>query len=239
VKRIRRAAALAAATAVLVSGCGQSSDEEPAGDEGASEAASPESSSGDADEGGFDPASAMIPSDLPCSRIDKEVVADALRMPVAKVKVVIERKVGDKYSLPMSTTKQKSLNNLCQLGTTKVAMVVTAHPDVDLATQEQLTKGTIKSARWKLPKGAYGTRCKAEESSQLGPAGALTLCVFDSGSTHQRLVSITGLLGAGDGGRGTRVACQLQSVTKSDSVDQLRQRLEPACTELFARLAEG
>ncbi len=175
---------LTTAAAVLVlaalAGCG--SDTGSSGASGSSDASSPTA---------FDVDTATLTDQPFCDELDASRVGTVLGMAPDKVRVTVDRTVGDKYE---GTVEEEGLKvsdvNMCILGSATKQFIVTVQP-VSSAGRVQKTIDDLAGQ-----KEGYGQVCWVEDDAGFGTPGAVAECHGTAGSTRKVAVT-TGLVGDG------------------------------------------
>ena len=165
---------LSAATALLLAltACGSETDETGSSSDG-------------------DGAGTVTLTDQPfCDQLDTAAVADVLGMSADKVKVQVDREVGEEFEGPDEEgNPPTSEANMCTLGSGASQMVVSVQPD---ATEDDVQETLDELSS--LTGEESSETCAPADASEFGePAGAFT-CTSNPPVKRVRVV-VTGLMG--------------------------------------------
>jgi hypothetical protein len=160
---------------------------------GACGSETPESSDGDTGtgaDGAFDVATATLPAEPFCDQVDTAMVAEVLGMSADKVRVQVDRAVGDEFEGPVDEgTPPTSEANLCIFGSSTSQFTVSVQPDAS-AEDVQAAVDELES----LAGESSSEQCEPTDAAEFGdPAGAFT-CTSNPPIKRVRVVA-TGLVG--------------------------------------------
>ena len=152
--------------------------------------ASDGSDSGSSTSGTFDVSSATLTDQPFCDTVDTAQVATLLGMDADKVRLQVNRKVGDKIEGPVEEEGLKSSDvNMCIFGTSTKQFVLTVQPS---SSADKVQK-TIKDLQALDGKGS-SEQCTVKDAPDFGEPAATADCHGTMGST--RFVGVaTGLVG--------------------------------------------
>lgn len=141
-------------------------------------------------DGGFDVSSATLTDQPFCDRVDMAMVAGVLGISTDKVRVQVDRAVGEEFEGPNEEgAPPKSVANLCVYGSGTSQFLVSVQPD---ATADDVQQ-SIDELTELSGKGSSET-CEPTDGSAFGdPAGAFS-CKASPPVKRQRVV-VTGLVG--------------------------------------------
>jgi len=236
---VRRPILVAATTIIALglAGCGSSSDDtssEGASDspsasssESASATESESPSESPSEEPTFDVTSATLTTKPFCDKIDMAVVSDVLGLPASKIKVLLERHVGEKYTPFPGQPEQTATANSCSFGTDENLLGLAITPKANPKDVE----GRIEVYRSLNGKSGQSDDCTVEETTEFGDPGAAILCKGVYSSNKGRASALyMGLVGD------SVFSCQA-AVLKGSTPQSLAGRAEPACLTLLETLA--
>jgi hypothetical protein len=174
---------------------------------------------------GFDVTTATLTDQPFCDTIDRATVAPLLGLSADRVRLQVDRKVGDKVEGPVEEQGLKTSDvNMCIFGTSTKQFIVTVQPS---SSADKVAK-TIKDLRALSGKGS-SEDCTVEDAPAFGAPAATADCHGTLGST--RFVGVaTGLVG------GSKFYCSLiLNASKKGSDPQ--QSLVDTCGTLLRGLA--
>jgi hypothetical protein len=174
---------------------------------------------------GFDVRTATL-SDQPfCDTIDPATVAPLLGLSADKVRLQVDRKVGDKVEGTVEEEGLKSSDvNMCIFGNSTKQFIVTVQPT---STADNVEK-TIKDLQATTGKGS-SEHCTVKDAPAFGDPAATAACHGTLGST--RFVGVaTGLVG------GSKFYCSL-ILNSSPKGSDPEQPLVDTCGTLLKSLA--
>lgn len=242
--------ALAAVTGVILSlvlgGCGATEDPaspESAGESGKSAGESPskgpsESATSPSEsatpkppaEPSPDVSKARLPRDPFCDSVDKALVADLLGLPVAQVKLVSQRRVGEKFIPYPGQAEQISTVNNCLFGTPDAQLIVAAAPG---RTAAELEQSLMLYRSMDDPASSNSDVCAVADEPSMGDRGALITCEGNlEGNRGQASVLLMGLL---DGGS---FSCQAV-IRRGSTPERLAEPTRQACSTILQTITRG
>ncbi|MDX6326831.1 MAG: hypothetical protein QOK15_3185 [Nocardioidaceae bacterium] len=173
----------------------------------------------------FDVTTATLTDQPFCDTIDPAEVAPLLGLSADRVRLQVDRKVGDKVEGPVEEQGLKTSDvNMCIFGTSTKQFIVTVQPT---STADNVTK-TIKDLRALSGKGS-SEDCAVTRAPAFGTPAATADCHGTLGST--RFVGVaTGLVG------GSKFFCSL-ILNQSKQGSDPQQSLVDTCGTVLQSLA--
>jgi hypothetical protein len=220
---VNRAPVLAAGillslSAAFLSGCGGDSD------------SSPSTSSSASAEPSFDPAKATLTDSSFCDRLDATKAATALGLSGVQLKLVANRKEGDKFDTPFSDKKETSTSNTCAYADS--ANTGFFNVAVDPTSSAKEVTNVIQRLEKSDGNKDSSDKCDVTRETTFGDPGSVALCEgnFDFNRGLSK-VQVDGLVGT------SRFFCQ-GGVQKGTTPQALDKPVRDLCSAVLKQLVE-
>lgn len=175
-----------------------------------------------AEEPAFDVATASLTDEPFCDTLDTSLVAEVLGVPADQLKVLEDRKVGERFEPVEELGFQKSKENACAWGTGTSEFSVLVQPDTDAAEVEKMVSRaeTMQSS---------GESCEALDAAEFGSPSGVLACRSESPAGGARVLA-TGLVGD------SQFSCA--TLVNVDAPEDLAGQAVEACRSTLESLAE-